>query len=272
MSTRITGQNTAYTLGQSGLETMYQLPIIAQRAPTTFDRAALGTLWVNSSASTAYVLASVIANVSTWTSVSTGAGTFATLSVTGAGPDAFTVNSLNTGAAYIDTLHGLNSTPLANGQLLIGAGALNVPVAATLTAGPGILITNGSGTITITATVAVDSWSSKVSNFNAAAGNGYVIGSGHGAVTATLPTDNALGDTIEVILVSATASDILAITSGSGANLHMPGDSTARTTYTWPDCSFSGAANPSVTLVCTTASATTPGWTLTEVTGSPVGS
>jgi hypothetical protein len=262
--------NTAYAFGQSPLEIMAPLPVISIRNPTTADlNYPIGQLWVNKSNNTAYVLTSVVANVANWLTTSQAvSATLTSLTVT-TGPT--TLSYLGAGGLVTNNSGVVSSVPMANGQLLIGNGATNPPTAATLTGGTGISITNGAGTITINATGTANTWTPETTSFNAAPNNGYVITAGSGAVTATLPTNDALGDTVEVIYPSATGGDILAITT-SGARIRLPGNSTAFTTLTWPACNLSGAANPSVTLVCTTASATVPVWTVTQINGSPVGS
>ena len=263
--------NTAYSLGQGPLSTMYALPVIATRGPLSTDiNYPLGQVWVNktSGSQAVSILASVIANSATWVASGTSSGTFVG-GITVGTSETFT--NLSAGGMVTNNSGVVSSLPMANGQLLIGNGVGSAPVAALLTGGTGISIVPGAGTITINSTAAGGTWTAEVANFNAAAENGYVITAGSGSVTATLPTDNVLGDSIEIIYPSATAGDILVVTATAN-KLRMPGDATARTTFTWPDASFAGAPNPSVTVVCTTASATVPSWTITQVNGNPVGS
>jgi trimeric autotransporter adhesin len=59
--------NVAYGLSQALIAVANQ-PIIAQRAPTTSDRAALGTLWIDEPANAPYILTSIVDNVATWVS------------------------------------------------------------------------------------------------------------------------------------------------------------------------------------------------------------
>lgn len=86
-----------------------------------------------------------------------------------------------------------------NGQLPIGSAGAD-PVLATLTAGTGITITNGAGSITIATTAAGFAWSDKSTAFNAAAENGYFI---IGSCTATLPASPNNGDTIKFFVDGA---------------------------------------------------------------------
>lgn len=91
------------------------------------------------------------------------------------------------------------SNALTNGQLLIGSTG-NDPVVANLTAGTGVTITNGSGTITIAATTAGFAWTDVTSATQAlAVQNGYLTDRGAG-VTYTLPASAAsIGDTIIIV-------------------------------------------------------------------------
>ncbi len=249
----------------------YVVPIVSNYAPTTSDQGdALGQIWVysNGTSSQSYVLVNQQSGVSTWVTNSgaSGAGTFTSITNSGS----TTLSSLGRGVVESDNTGLLSSQALTNGQVIIGSTGAQ-PVASTLTAGTGVSISNGPGTITISSSAFGSTWSSKAANFSASVGNGYVITAGSGAVTATMPTVGALGDTVEILYPSATAGDILAVTA-TASKLRMAGDATARTTYTWPANNLSGAANPSVTLVCVVASATVPAWQLTEVDGNPVGS
>lgn len=243
-------------------------PIVTNYDPRTSDQGdALGNIWINSTSGAAWVLTQNVGNTNTWTSVGSSISPSVASIAVSAGPT--TLSYLGAGVGVFNGSGVLTSRSLANGQILIGNAG--TPVAATLTGGTGIGIINGPGSITISATGLVDQWSSKAVSFNAAVANGYVITAGSGSVNATLPTVASLGDSVEIIYPSATGGDILEITSTAG-KLRMPGDGTARTHYTWPDASFSGADNPSVTVVCTISSATVPQWTVAEVTGSPTGS
>jgi hypothetical protein len=261
--------NTAYLFQQSPLGGFEPLPIIAKRAPTVNDKNyQIGQLWVYSASNAAYILTSVVANVATWTSLTSGsASTVGSLTITGASPNLI-INSMTTPGVLVNSSTGsVTSQALTNGQLLIGSTGL-APVASTLTAGPGITITNGAGSITISEAAGGFTWSSKAANFNAVAGNGYVITAGSGSVTATLPAAAALGDTIDVLYPSATASDIMIISKGAGTSIRVPGNSsTAGGLLTFPDCSLSGSAHPSVQVIC--VNSTGPVWQVTELDGNP---
>lgn len=87
------------------------------------------------------------------------------------------------------------SGALTNGQLIIGnTGA--TPTAATLTAGTGVSITNGSGSITINAVGAGLTTASIAGTTQTAAINTRYIVANASQTTITLPTTFAIGDTV----------------------------------------------------------------------------
>lgn len=89
--------------------------------------------------------------------------------------------------------------PLTNGQLIVGSTA-GSPAAATLTAGAGITITNGSNSITIDATAGGFTWNNVTgTSATMAKENGYQSNNA-GLVTLTMPSvaSSTFGDTIIV--------------------------------------------------------------------------
>lgn len=101
---------------------------------------------------------------------------------------------LTTGTTGIPVITALP----ANGQLIIGSGS-GAPLAATLTAGSGITITNAANSITISNTNASGfPWTDVLTATQAlATNNGYVTD--HTNVTYTLPATAVLGDTIKIV-------------------------------------------------------------------------
>lgn len=97
-----------------------------------------------------------------------------------------------------------------NGQLPIGSAGAD-PVLATLTAGTGISITNGAGSITIAATGSEMTWTDEGTSFNAVAGNGYFITA---TATATLPASPSQGNVIAFAVDAAATT--LTITANTG--------------------------------------------------------
>lgn len=113
-----------------------------------------------------------------------GAGTFSAVTVT--------QNALLYGAAS----NGISSLTLTNGQLAIGSTGA-APVAASLTAGTGISITPGAGSISIASTVTALTWSVITADQGVTTSNGYICNKA-GLLTLTLPASPSAGDVFGV--------------------------------------------------------------------------
>jgi hypothetical protein len=97
--------------------------------------------------------------------------------------------------------------PTVNGQMLIGSTGA-APVLATLTAGLGVAITNGAGSITIAAAGGSGlTWSSISANQALSSDHGYVVASG--ALSLSLPAASNVGDVIVVTLDAGTSWTII---------------------------------------------------------------
>lgn len=121
-----------------------------------------------------------------------------------------TNNAVNNSSPYI-TAHQIvlsqgasNQTGLAltDGQIPIGSTGID-PVAATLTAGSGVSITNAAGSITVSATGGGLTWSTVSGTTQAAAINNGYITNNAGAVTVTLPATAAIGSVVEIMGLGA---------------------------------------------------------------------
>jgi len=89
-------------------------------------------------------------------------------------------------------------TPRTNGQLIVGRTG-NYPIATTLTAGPGISITNGSGSITVSSGGGLSlNWQVVNASFTMSSGNGYIVVSGPGS-NFTLPSTSSVGDIVAIV-------------------------------------------------------------------------
>jgi hypothetical protein len=93
--------------------------------------------------------------------------------------------------------NGITSLALTNGQLAIG-NTSNDPSAATLTAGTGVSISNGAGSITINAVGSGLTWTVVTGTTQAAAVNNGYIANNAGTVQVTLPATSAVGDIVAV--------------------------------------------------------------------------
>lgn len=137
-----------------------------------------------------------------------------------------TNNSVNNSSPYISAhqivvSQGANNQTgiaLTNGQLIVGSTGVD-PVAATLTPGTGVSISNGAGTITISSTgVGSLVWNDVAGTSQAAAvNNGYII-SNAGQTTVTLPATAAEGS---VVAVSGKGAAGWVLTANTGQVIHL---------------------------------------------------
>lgn len=97
------------------------------------------------------------------------------------------------------TINATNTPQLVtNGQVIIGStGAF--PVATTLTAGAGISITNGAGSISIASTGALGTFTEVTGVSQTIAVNNRYSANNVGLVTFTLPAVAAIGDQFQII-------------------------------------------------------------------------
>jgi len=123
---------------------------------------------------------------------------------------------------------GTGQTSYTNGQLLIGNTTGNTLTKATLTAGSGVTITNGTGSITIAAvglpTMNVVSGTSQTATAN----NQYVL-TNAAATTLTLPATPSAGDTVYVTVANSLTTNVVA---RNGSNImSLAEDMTLNATY-----------------------------------------
>lgn len=144
----------------------------------------------------------------------------------------------------------LSSTP-TNGQLLIGNGTGYT--LANLTAGAGVSISNGAGSITISGTGSGIGWTEVTgASQTIVADNGYVANNA-GLVTFTLPASAAFGTAINIIGKGAGG---WAIAQGAGQSIRF---GSVSTTVGAGGSLASTNAFDSITLICTEANVT---WTM----------
>ena len=110
----------------------------------------------------------------------------------------------------------------ASGQLLIGSVGVD-PVLATLTAGNGVTITEGAGSITIAVNDAGMTWTDVTGTSQAmAVDNGYIANNA-GLVTLTLPAVAVVGD---IVRVDGAGAGGWLIAQNAGQTVRMLGQST----------------------------------------------
>lgn len=129
-----------------------------------------------------------------------GAGTFSATTVT------------NHSVLIGGTSNAITSLALTNGQLPIGSTGAD-PSAATLTAGTGISISNGAGSITINGVGSGLTWTVITGATQAMAVNNGYIANRAGTVAFTLPTTSAVGDMIAVTGINTATGWSIAYTT-----------------------------------------------------------
>lgn len=104
-----------------------------------------------------------------------------------------------------------------NGQTFIGSTGLN-PVAATLTAGVGITITNAAGSITIAGSGSSGWVDQTTTPVTMAVNTGYTSDAGASLITFTLPATSAIGDSVEI---NGKGSGLYTIAQAAGQQIHF---------------------------------------------------
>lgn len=134
-------RNSAYGLSEA-LINVFPAPIISQRAPTTSDKAQLGTVWVDKPNNDAYVITSIVNNSANWTPIGGGAGDFTNIVATGTILAGGSIGS-TTGnvTAALGNISALTGNVTAAG--LISAGT-SIGATTTITAGGQITSTAGN--------------------------------------------------------------------------------------------------------------------------------
>lgn len=138
------------------------------------------------------------------------------------------------------------TSTMTNGQLTIGSTG-STPSNTTLTAGNGIAITNGAGSITIAVTGGGMSWTEVTSTSQSMSTDSGYIANNAGLVTLTLPVTAALGTSVSVCGKGA-GGWLIAQNSGQSIRL---GSSTS--TVGVGGSLASTNAGDSINLLCTTA-------------------
>jgi hypothetical protein len=134
------------------------------------------------------------------------------------------------------------------------------PVPATLTAGTGMSIVNGTGSITLNATGLGVSWTVVTGTTQAAAVNSGYIANNAGLVTITLPATSAVGDA--VIVTGINNNTGWKVAQNAGNQIFF---GTSSTTSGTGGSLASSQTRDTVHLVCMTANAT---WNVVSAIGN----
>ena len=163
MAVKNLNRGVAYGLSDSLLN-VFPAPIASTRNPSNNDRAQLGTVWVNKSTNDFFILTSVTANVSTWSSSSNGSGIFSDLEATTGDITADLGNLVATAGSVLaegNIVANSGNIIAYTGEINATAGGLTVATDITTTTGDivatlgNVLVSNGNISVTtgnITAT------------------------------------------------------------------------------------------------------------------------
>lgn len=154
------------------------------------------------------------------------------------------ISDLYSGALYADA--GVVDTvgAMTDGELLIGSTG-NPPVAATITAGAGITVTNGAGTISIAAST-LDTWTTIAADGPLTTNTSY-IDTKAGLLSVSLPAASAQGD---MLRLQGHGAGGWIITQGVGQQILIAG---TNTTLGAGGTLASSNLGDGVSMVCTTA-------------------
>lgn len=150
-----------------------------------------------------------------------------------------------------------NLGPLTNGQLVIGSTGA-APLAATLTAGGGIAITNAAGSITVATVGGGLAWSNIGASGNLVVNTGVNCTAG-AALSLALPAASTVGDVIRVVLDGSTS---WTITQAANQQIRI---GSVTTTLGAGGSLASTAQGDAIELVCKTANLI---WTATSLIGN----
>lgn len=142
--------------------------------------------------------------------------------------------------------NAITSLALTNGQLAIGSTGAD-PVAASITAGTGITVTPGAGTITIASTVVASAaWTFVAGTTQAAVANNYYAATNAGQTTFTLPATAAQGTVLAFLATTAAGWTLV---ENTGQSIQVGSSVTTTTTGSVTTT----AIGDIIYLVCSTA-------------------
>jgi hypothetical protein len=114
--------SVAYGLSDALLN-VFPAPIVGLRAPTTADKAQIGTVWVNKSINDVWVLTSITNNSANWLGIGGGAGSFTNIVASGSITAASNITS--TGGNINASTGSVNVT---QGNITVTAGSITATV------------------------------------------------------------------------------------------------------------------------------------------------
>lgn len=271
--------NVAYGLSQPGIS-VFPPPITSNRAPTTADKAPIGSTWVHVPANDYYVLTSITNNSSLWQVLATGTGALDQLT-SNAGvalPAAGNINVVGGGATNISTSAAGSTLTVAvisspsfagtttvatgltatTGNIVASAGNINATLGSmsagtTITAGTGITSTTGN----ISATAGQVNAGTSV-NATTSVGAGTTVTAGTGLTVSTFTEGVVQSNGAGVFSSSKGTDGQLLISSTAGAPAWANISAGANITITNAANAITIAANAGAATLNFTATAVTP--------------
>lgn len=239
-------QQVAYGLSQP-LINVFAAPIVSSRAPTTADKAPIGTLWIEPSTQNAWILVQIANNLANWSNIEGGAGDFSSITVT-TGPNSIlgttninnsgsgvtTIGTGGTGAVNIGNATGNTSVTgslgttttltagtgitATTGNIVATAGQVNAGT--TMTAGTGITATTGNIVATAGAVNAGTSMTATSGNITATNGN-IVLSAATTGITLPGPTRIINGAGVPANGLAVNVGDIYVNTTAASATTRI---------------------------------------------------
>lgn len=212
-----------YGLNQP-LNALASRPIIGKRAPLTTDRAQIGQIWVYPATNSAWVLTSVVANVSTWSDISGGVGQFTSLVVT---PGPINLTGAFTLTAGTNAVHFADDA--ADHAITIGSGTGSS--ALTLNSGSGgigltpatnaniNLNTDGTGTTTLGKTTTTGAIFIGISTSGQAISIGGAINTGAQSISLGSGAGATAASTVNILTGASGASGTQTLNILTGASV-----------------------------------------------------
>ena len=181
MSVNNNYQKISYGLTQA-LINVFPAPIVSKRAPTTADKAPIGSVWVNTVTNSVYILSSVANNMANWVSTSGGSGSFSSLTVN-PGDVNVTAGNVNivAGSLNVETGGILSESDIttsgANAHLILNDGSAFIGNFTNTASASSVSFQKDRGNSPITPQVIVTGDALGLINFEGYDGTEYVVAS-----------------------------------------------------------------------------------------------
>lgn len=246
-------QNVDYGFTQA-LQPIFPAPIVSNRAPTSADKAQIGSIWVQpvntsgTAINSAWILTSIIANSATWSDISGGSGFFTTLTVN---PGPTNLSTVGNGAVSIGNATNTGAITLTVGSgnmAIVGAGhtvdiandaAANTLVMGSTTNGATTSIAGGNGTGIGTAAIQVGTAAAGDIQIGLTTETGTLyLGPSTAGMTINMGTGAASANTISV---GGTGANVIAVGNTQTAGSVTVGNAMVGGTITLGGAPMTGA-------------------------------